>query len=115
MVLIATGFSEIPSTVTSEVENGTAKEQVMFRCRHQRTDAVIGWRLNGLPQGHYPGVLDGSVREIDDTLVYTLTIPVRSEYNGTEVVCHALFSDGSPTESTPLAMLFITGFLLYVS
>ena len=92
--LIATGFSEIPMTV--EIENGHGTQQeVMFRCRHQRTDAVIGWRLNGLPHGHYPGVLDGSIREINNTLVYTLTIPVRSEYNGTEVVCLALFSDGS--------------------
>ena len=90
-----------------EIENGT-EENVVFRCRHQRLDAVIGWQIDRLPHGHYPDIVDGSIRS-NGTLVYTLIIPARLEYNRTEVVCQALFPDGSPIESTPPAVLFITG------
>lgn len=102
------GFSETPMTIIVGVENGT-KEEVTFRCHHQRLDAVIGWQMNGLPHDYFADVVDGSVRESNGTLVYTLTIPARIEYNETEVVCKALFPDGSPPESAPPAILIITG------
>ena len=39
----------------------------------------------------------------------TLTIPATLEYNGTDVVCVALFDDGSPSEETPpVSLLVIT-------
>ena len=76
-----------------------------FRCRHISPDATIGWRVNGSSIGLFPNITTSSLRE-RDILVYTLTIPARSEYNGLGVVCLAVLMDGSH-EVTPLAILKI--------
>ena len=84
-------------------------ELVDFRCRHQSPEAIIGWLVNGSSVGQFPDITIGSVTE-DGTKVYTLTIPARSEYNKTTVVCVALFVNGSPPESTPpTTLMFHTG------
>ena len=105
---LAGSFAESPSSVTIEVENGVERCTV-FRCRHQRLDAVITWQINGSSSRLYPDVVDGFARESNGTRVDTLTIPAIPEYNGTEVVCVATFFDGSPNEVTPPAHLIITG------
>ena len=105
------GFAESPSSVTMNAENGVEREAV-FRCRHQRIDAVINWLINGSSSRLYPGVVDSFVRESNGTRVDTLTIPAIPEYNGTEVVCVAAFFDGSPLlEVTPPAEFIIMGML----
>ena len=101
-------FIEIPSSVTIEVENGVEVDAV-FRCRHDRHDAQIGWLINGTFSGFYPDVVDGFTRNNNGTRVGTLTIPAIPEYNGIGVVCVATFFDESPREVTPPAHLIIRG------
>ena len=83
----------------------------MFRCRHQRIDAVISWQVNGSSFRLYHDVVDNFVRDGNGTHVDTLTIPAIPVYNRSEVVCIAAFFDGSPLEVTPSATLIITGAL----
>ena len=101
-------FIEIPSSVTIEVENGVEMDAV-FRCRHQRIDAVISWLINGSSSRLYRDVVDSFTRDSNGTRVDTLTIPAIPEYNGIAVVCEASFFDGSPDEVTPPADLIIIG------
>ena len=109
LVLCCSDFAESPSSVTIEVENGVEREAV-FRCRHQRIDAVISWQMNGSSSRLYPDIMDGFIRDINGARVDTLTIPAIPEYNGTEIVCVANFFDGSPLlEVTPPADNIIIG------
>ena len=95
----------MPSNVTLPIRSQT---EAVFRCQHQSAD-VISWRVNGSSVRQFPDITTGSINE-NGAIVYTLTIPARSEYNGTEVVCLALFIDGSPSEVTPTVILnIITG------
>ena len=57
-----------------------------------------------------------SIQDGSDTHVDTLSIPAIPQYNGTEVVCIAIFADGSPNEITPAAILtvVITGWQNYL-
>ena len=80
----------------------TGTTSAVHRCRHTSQEAIIGWRVNASSPGLFPDITTGSINE-NGALVYTLTIPARSEYNGTVVVCVALFTDGTPPESTPPA------------
>ena len=84
------------------VEVGAATPH--FRCRHMSSNAFIFWRVNGLPSRDFPDIRSGSVNE-NDNIVHTLTVPAEPQYNGTEVVCFAVFLDGSPTEMTPAATI----------
>ena len=43
------------------------------------------------------------------TIVHTLSIPARSEYNETEVVCLATFLDALPDKSPPVLLTLIAG------
>ena len=106
------GFSEAPSSVTIIIGNSVA----IFRCRHQRSDVIIGWQINESPIGLHPEVMTGSIQDSNDTRIDTLSIPVIPEYNGTEVVCFAIFTDGSSNEMTPAAILtvIITGWQNYL-
>ena len=96
--------------MTIEVANGM-EQPAMFRCRHQRIDAEIGWQINGTSFRVYRDVMDGSYQDDDGRRVDTLTIPAIPVYNEAEVVCVATFFDGSPLEVTPSATLIITGVL----
>ena len=99
-------FIEIPSPVIIEVENGVEVNAV-FRCRHQRLDAQIGWLMNGSSSRLYRDVMDAFIQDSNGTRVDTLTIPAIPEYNGTEVVCVATFIYGYPREVTPPAILTV--------
>ena len=80
--------------------------EAVFKCQHQSLEAIIGWRVNGLPDRRFSDIVPGFITE-NATLVPTLTIPAKSKYNGTEVECVAVYTDGSPTEVTPPALLTI--------
>ena len=117
ILLLAIGvtgnFIEIPSSVTIEAENSMEMDAV-FRCRHQRIEAGISWLINGSSSRLNHDVVDGFIPDSNDTRTETLTIPAIPEYNGTEVVCVAIFFDGSPREVTPPAILIIIiGMLAY--
>ena len=81
------------------------EREAKFRCWHPTADA-IGWRVNNLPSRDFPDSTLGSIND-KGTMVNTLTIPARSEYNETEVVCLATFINGSPAEVTPSVKLII--------
>ena len=85
-------------------------ETVTYRCCHTSPEAIIGWTVNGSSAGLFPDITTGSAGE-SGTIVFTLTIPARSEYNGTQVVCVAVFLDGSLTELTPPAILTFIGWI----
>ena len=79
-----------------------------FRCRHPTADLIV-WRVNrsSVRQDPSPDITPGTLRDDDGTLVNTLSIIARPEYNGTEVECVAVFLDGSQTEATPSVTLTI--------
>ena len=108
-VIFYTGFAEQPSPMLLKLGR---EDKAVFRCRHLSSEAIIGWRVNGSPPGHgqFSIVTPSSVSE-NSNLVYTLTIPARIEYNGTEVVCLAISLDGPlDLESTPpVALVIRTG------
>lgn len=79
----------------------------MFRCRHWRSNTTITWRVNGSTVSQFPGIVEGSVRENGTTIVNTLTIPARSEYNGTCVTCLAIFPNTSYEETLPAILTVI--------
>ena len=101
-------FVEIPSSVTIELESGVEMDAV-FRCRHQRMNAVISWLMNGSSSRRNRDIVDGFILDSNGTRVDTLTIPAIPEYNGIGVVCVATLFDGSPSEVTPPADLIIIG------
>ena len=73
-----------PTNITLLLES---EDEGVFKCRHHSLDHDINWRVNGSTVTSFAGIiLRGSVRE-NGSLVDTLTIPARSEYNETEVVC----------------------------
>lgn len=84
-------------------------QEALFRCRHERQDATIHWLMNMFSTTIYSDVIEGSIEESSGTFVETLTIPAIPVYNGSEIVCVAIFIDGSPTETTPSVTLKITG------
>jgi hypothetical protein len=108
LIGVAGNFIEIPSPITTEIENDVEKDAV-FRCRHQRKEAVISWLINGSSSRIFPDVDDGVIQDNNGTFVDTLTIPAIPEYSGIEIVCIATFFDGSPREVTPPANLIIMG------
>ena len=81
--------------------------EAVFRCRHQSVNAFINWRVNGSPAGNFFDITVGSMRENGTVIVNTLSIPVRSEYNGTEVVCLANFLNGSLDMSSAVVLMII--------
>ena len=101
-------FAEVPSSVTTNVSEN---QNALFRCRHERTDAIISWLVNGNLSTRYSDVIAGSIRENNGTFVDTLTIPTIPVYNGTEVVCVAtvISDDDSTSEKAPPVMLIISG------
>ena len=87
-------------------------DSATFRCCHSGISSMavtISWTINGSQVDRFPDhdFNRGSVINENGDTVHTLTILARSEYNGTEVVCVALFRDGSPPESTPPVTLTI--------
>ena len=101
MCIVSIGFIEVPSS--QEVFIGEVAE---FRCRHPTAD-IIAWRVNGssVRQNSSPDITPGTSRDDDGALVCTLTIIARPEYNGTDVVCVAVFIDESVPQPSPPALL----------
>ena len=101
-------FAEYPMNISLPIG---FEIKAVFRCRHQSSGAFIVWIVNTSQAVHFlPDITTGFVRD-NDTTVHTLTIPARSEYSGTEVVCRASF-DKFPTEVTPPVTLTIIAGLL---
>ena len=76
-------------------------------------DALYGyWRVNGTAYNYLPPAiradLDADQETVGDIEVYTLTIPGRAEYNGTEVQCVA-GDDGGGTIESAIATLKVQG------
>ena len=73
-------------------------------------EAIIAWRVNRSSIVHFSDISTDSIRE-KGVLVFTLTIPIRSEYSGIEVVCLAVFLNGSSIQTiqSPPATLILTG------
>ena len=66
--------------------------------------------VNGLLHRNFPeDILPHSTIDYNGTVVYTLTIPARVQYSGTDVVCVAIFLDGSVprTLKTPPVILTV--------
>ena len=101
-------FAEYPVNVSLLIGSET---KAVFRCQHHDQSVFIGWRVNDSSLEQFPNITTSSITE-NGARVSMLTIPARSEYNGTEVVCVATFLDGSPPEITPPAMLIIVAGLL---
>ena len=104
LTCIYVDFAEDPVNITLLL--GSVKEVAVFRCQHHSPDPYISWRVNGTSIRHFPDIIEGSIRENGTEVTNTLTIPARSEYNGTEVVCLAFSDDGS-REETPPAKLYV--------
>ena len=104
-VHINVDFLESPSNMS--VLSGVQTEAV-FRCQHSTADGIV-WRVNERPLREFPNITVGSI-----SLVHTLTVPARTEYNGTEVVCVAVFLDESlPNEETlPAILTIIAGLII---
>ena len=83
----------------------------VFRCRHLTADS-IAWTVNGSSATQLgPNIRTDIINE-NGIQVYILIIPIRREYNGTEIVCVALFIDGSLPDESPLAILTIIAGLI---
>ena len=101
LMIIIAAFDEAPISV--EVPVGS---EAVFRCRHSTAD-IIRWRVNETLLGNNRPT---DITSESDSLVYTLTIEARLDYNGTTIVCVARFDDGSPDEtSQPPAVLRVQG------
>lgn len=99
-------FTRIPESQTV----GLGLDAV-FHCQH-RGALSIGWLVNGVPENRLNDsgmfIKSGNYRDQDNSLVYTLTILARPEYNGTMVECVAPFLDG-PAQRSPPVTLTIEG------
>ena len=78
----------------------------VFRCRHLTADS-IAWTVNGSSARQFRPDISTDTIDENGIQVDVLIIPIRREYNGTEVVCVALFIDGSPPDESPPATLII--------
>ena len=104
-------FSRFP-----ESQNVGLGLDAVFHCQH-RGALSIGWLVNGVPENRLNDsgmfIKSGNYRDEDNSLVYTLTILARPEYNETVVECVATFLDSLPQKS-PLVTLTIEGLILYM-
>lgn len=99
--LLYVGFTEVPSSQVVYIG-----EEAVFRCRHPNA-YVVGWNVNGSGIGQTPSldITPGTDRDDNGTLVNTLTIIARPQYNGTVVECVAIFIDGTSEElSQPVVL-----------
>lgn len=93
-------FNETP--VSQEAAVGS---EAVFRCQHPAA-VSIAWQLNETL--HIPGSIPGITLEFnteDDSLVYTLTVVAKVDYNKTRVACMAYFTDGTTETSAPVLLI----------
>ena len=79
----------------------------MFTCVSRGADYTF-WRVNGTAYNDHPPELRDDLDTDQETIggneVYTLTIPGRAEYNGTEVQCVAGDVGGGSIESVNVTL-----------
>ena len=51
-----------------------------------------------------PDITPAILRDDDGTLIHNLTIKAHPEYNGTEVVCEAIFNTTGSNKSPPVTL-----------
>ena len=74
--------------------------EAVFTCQHANA-TFIRWKINGsFVKNPSIDVTPDTIRNENGTLVDTLTIIARAEYNQTTVVCVAQFDDGTPNEES---------------
>lgn len=78
----------------------------IFRCQSPTAFSVL-WRVNGSLVGRNapPDITPGTTRDDNGSLVDTLSITARPQYNGTMVMGVARFYDGRLDEETEPAIL----------
>lgn len=91
-------FTEVPQTV-----NVTAGNDAVFRCLHSDAE-FYGWRIDG----RSARTANLSEVSVQSNMLTILALP---EYNGTVVECIALYSDGTPSQTSPPALLIVQGSL----
>ena len=97
MCYVAVNFTQVPSSQEVFVD-----ELAEFHCRHP-TAIFMTWAING-SASTLSDIVSSTTIGDDGSLMGTLTIPARLEYNGTEVQCVAVI-DGSRLEQSPVALL----------
>ena len=87
-------------------------EEAVFRCSHESVGVGILWLIDGtfFQNGQLSGVMTAFVNE-SGTIVHTLSIPARSEYNGMEVECIANFVNALPERTPPVILILMEGLL----
>ena len=87
---------------------GFVGSEVVFTCGTRNTPSVT-WKVNGTFFSSLPLSLYGDWHIDQDTAgeidMYTISIPARSEYNGTWVQCIAIVLGGTFTESKNATLL----------
>ena len=81
-------------------------EEAIFMCHHPTAD-LIDWFINGSLVGANPppDIFPSTILDDNGTIVDTLSIVGRPEYNGTVVVCEAFFRDGRQSQFSPEVLL----------
>ena len=107
--MVCTDFTITPSQQVVGVG-----QDAVFRCHHPNTRFIF-WRINESttveegspgPSGIIAGRTLGGSGTVTD---FTLTIIAQPIYNGTEIVCIAIFSSNVPDEETVSVNLTVQG------
>ena len=99
-------------TITPSQQVVGVGQDAVFRCRHPNT-VFIFWRINEsimVAEGDPgpSGIRAGRTSDLSGTVIdFTLTIMAQTIYNGTEVVCVAIFP--VPNEETVSVNLTVQG------
>ena len=120
--MVCTDFTITPSQQVVGVG-----QDAVFRCRHPNTP-FISWRINEsttVAEGNPgpPGITPSKNLGLYGSVIdFTLTVIAQPIYNGTEIVCIAIFSGNVPNEETIAVNLTIQGtvsvlkhFYLYIN
>ena len=87
-------------------------EEAEFRCRHPTAD-YIGWTVNGTSLSNFtPGNVSTKSLSIPDGVSarrYVLIVGAVPTYNGTIVICVAVFTNHCPSQESDPAVLLIQG------
>ena len=109
MVLLTTGFLEVPSS-----NNVTLGEIANFVCNHSAPD-TIGWQINGSSLTMLQEPLSSHITsrifyDPDGSISSILMIEATGKFNESNIRCLALF-DGVEAEYSSTALLQIQGIL----
>ena len=107
--LAALNFTQFPMNI--EIHPESSEGIAAFPCQHD-TAPIITWIVNNTASSNIDvdvGIMTCTSPLPNGPPLHTLKIPSDREYNMTEVVCVALFRDGSPTQTTPPVYLILQG------